>query len=92
MKYDFNKCTKEQLVAFARTALTGGFSPCYREVKEEIIKTAEVKLRTRSEVDADIAKVIREYHGGLAICAFQGPLWSIAAGELDKLCKEETQG
>jgi hypothetical protein len=96
MKYDFNKCTKEQLVEFFETCYRGNFDIIlrnYDKAKMKVFQAAEVKLRTRAEVDADIAKVIREYHKGIAICGFQGPIWiNCIAPELDRLCKEETQG
>jgi hypothetical protein len=92
MKYDFNKCTKEQLVQWAEVSLTD-ISANYSVRKNNILNSAEVKPRTRAEVDADIAKVIRGYRDRMS---FKDPSFNCMKGEefgeLNRLCSEETQG
>jgi hypothetical protein len=98
MKYDFNKCTKEQLVQHLSIAYgsikVDSYEKEYHKTRDDMLKTAEVKLRTRAEVDADIAGLVRkyskEYHRG-----YGGPNWdglAMYASSLNRLCEEETQG
>jgi hypothetical protein len=92
-KYDFNKCTKEQLVKCLNMYHDAPGNEWF-DYKKELDKVAEVKLRTRAEVDADIAKVIRDYHalnsssGTSKFSSFN----KYVIQELNKLCTEETQG
>lgn len=92
--FDFNRCTKEQLVRFHELYHKPNSSGPLSEITRDIEATAEVKLRTRAEVDADIAKVIREYYKDCKRIE-PGPNWdsmSMYKTELDTLCTEETQG
>lgn len=95
MKYDFNKCTKEQLVCLMdlynshMVYLMDLYHSQNKSVEfaihlKNVQMTAEVKLRTRAEVDADIAKAVRAYCGG-----HDG--WSGVTSQLRKLVDEETQ-
>jgi hypothetical protein len=93
MKYDFNKCTKEQLVKLMQAYYELPGSNWF-DCKNELESIAEVKLRTRAEVDSDIAKVIREYHerNNCSGTAQFSSFHKYAVQELNKLCAEETQG
>jgi hypothetical protein len=93
MKYDFNKCTKEQLASYAEAALVGYGH--YGKAKDDVLSTAEVKLRTRAEVDADIAKVIREYAAQYHVNGkrnLEGFGFDYRLNMLQDLVNEETQG
>jgi hypothetical protein len=96
-KYDFNKCSKEQLVKYAEAALVNDCSN-YGKAKDELLIAAEVKLRTRAEVDADLAKVIRDYHSyhyygsDLNFDRMHQNDEYPYSEKLNMLCKEETKG
>jgi hypothetical protein len=105
MKYDFNKCTKEQLVKFteyhtqpaSQLRITNEeWNNQYKNICRDIYATAEVKLRTRAEVDADIAKVIRDYVRLTGLMPGEmgcGKTWlTQTQPSLKTLLNEETQG
>jgi len=66
MKYDIKKVPRELLEEYAKQHLKCNSEQdprkCgYSELGSKIAKAAEVSLRTRAEVDADIAKAVRDY-------------------------------
>jgi wyosine [tRNA(Phe)-imidazoG37] synthetase (radical SAM superfamily) len=96
MKYDFNKCTKETLVALAEASHGVKPTEVYIKALDAVQREAMIKLRNRAEVDADIAKVIREYHNefdcNTAVCFDSLKSFRDSKDKINKLCKEETQG
>jgi hypothetical protein len=85
-KYDFNKCSKEQMAEYLTVAFGSIKEPEYSEryykTKKVILNTAEVKLRTRQEINNEIANIIR----------YQDWFSHGVVAELNKLCKEEHSG
>jgi hypothetical protein len=83
MKYDFNKCTKEQLVEYMSQRFSREDPNTSFDVNLiKILRTAEVKLRTRQEINNEIANIIR----------YQDWFSHGVVVELNKLCKEEHSG
>jgi hypothetical protein len=83
MKYDFNKCTKEQLVEYMSQRFSREDPNTSFDVDLiKILRTAEVKLRTRQEINNEIANIIR----------YQDWFSHGVVVELNKLCKEEHSG
>jgi hypothetical protein len=96
MKYDFDKVSKQQFVDYFKGRYSHEDAEgCFCPFKRSILKTAEVKLRTRAEVDADIAKVIREYYkdfGAGRHTTYQNLETYGFPEKLNRLMEEETQG
>jgi hypothetical protein len=67
-RYDISQIPRDMLETYARQQLGmfdgGGDGPIHAnsQLGKEIVKLAEVKLRTRAEVDKDILEAIRSYH------------------------------
>jgi hypothetical protein len=66
MKYDIKKVPRELLEEYAATMLcfkhaNGSEIEANSDLGKQVVKAAEVPLRTRAEVDADIAKAVRDY-------------------------------
>jgi hypothetical protein len=97
MKYDFNKVSKESMVEFFNAYTKSGQvrGDSWWNAWNNVREAAEVKLRTRAEVDADIAKVIREYHNefGLTNISNLAVVWNtVSVPKLKTLVNEETEG
>lgn len=60
VKYDMSRVPRELLERFVSYQLCLGDKPPSIN-GNDIVKAAEVPLRTRAEVDADIVKAVRDY-------------------------------
>lgn len=68
VKYDIKKVPRELLEEYAVRMLcldtaNGSEIHANSQLGKQVVKAAEVPLRTRAEVDADIAKAVRIYAG-----------------------------
>lgn len=66
-KFDVKQVPREVLEEICQSILTGFSDPNVvtwsvgRKPVANLLKAAEIKLRTRAQVDADIAEAVREY-------------------------------
>lgn len=97
MKYDIKKVPRELLEEFIlkhTAVLDTSIVELCTDTGTKIRKAAEVPLRTKAEVDADIVRLVRDYvkeYVGLDVMKFDRYLDGLHTGtELGKLVREET--